>query len=494
MEKKIDRQTGNIINVGTAVNPTISAGIVNVTIQQQTGSSLSLQAKPRSQSVGRYITDSGADRYILDDYDDEDEFEFYPDPLYVLSLYFITLVVPHEKREDEYYAVVDFVNYCPTVKNGRFNDEIWSVPYTIHPLDLKGVRVRSVREIRAVYESELKGLSSTLETLEKSLFYNLGIVYKELEKGREYIEYKRSATEPNKMRCNYVREFYVKAIDSNGLINLVDPENLHQHRYLPLPLNALQYNGLIHFLDKPLPMNVTDVLQSRFDRLKHQAITVSYSKMMYEQKGILFRITDVVSSSEPGGLRFFDPNLEDILDSCLMKHGIGWYLIQGNQVLGTLPQGMGDNERGRKPLIACQIIESLLEDIYHQLSLYMPWLKNKLCCSITYESFRYGKQYSLSSRYSAFEVNNNEQFEALHAGLIDLASRMSSIPECDQFGTVPGANENYFKHGILIGVDRETDSYLLPNLPASSSGDFEYSIRNERRTLKYICKNCIGDD
>lgn len=125
MEKKIDRQTGNIINVGTAVNPTISAGIVNVTIQQQTGSSLSLQAKPRSQSVGRYITDSGADRYILDDYDDEDEFEFYPDPLYVLSLYFITLVVPHEKREDEYYAVVDFVNYCPTVKNGRFNDEIW---------------------------------------------------------------------------------------------------------------------------------------------------------------------------------------------------------------------------------------------------------------------------------------------------------------------------------------------------------------------------------
>ena len=60
MEKKIDSQTGNIVNVGTAVNPSINGNVIHVTIQQQAGTPLSLSQTSVSGSYAHgYITDSG---------------------------------------------------------------------------------------------------------------------------------------------------------------------------------------------------------------------------------------------------------------------------------------------------------------------------------------------------------------------------------------------------------------------------------------------------
>ena len=356
--------------------------------------------------------------------------------------------------------------------------------------------MRSVREIKTVYAQELPRLGSTLATLEDSLFYNLGIVYKEIEKGREYIEYKQSATEPNKMRCNYVREFFVSAIDNNGLLNLIDPENLHQHRYLPLPLKAYEYNGFLHFMDKPMPANVTDVFLSKKKRVTDLAITVDRARMVYERKGVLFRITYIASTTASKKDYFFDPNLDDILESCLARNGIGWYQIEGNQILGALPQGMDADmlEAGHPPKTARQFIGTLLEDIYENVCAIAPWLKNKLCCSLTYGTFRYGKQYSLSSRRSGFEIDDDAHFRALHKGLLLLLDTMSSSSDCDKFGTVKGALENLFLHGILVGVDPEKDKFLLPNLNncKPTYGHFEYKDGNEKRTLNYVCRNDEG--
>lgn len=497
MENKIDHQTGNIVNVGTAVNPTISGNTIHLTIQQQAGTSLPVP-QPTAQSVRGYITDSGADRYLLDDYSGGDEFEFYPDPLSILSLYFITLAVPHEDGKPEYFEVLDFVSYCPNVKNGRFNDDIWSVPYTIHPIDLKNRRVRSVQEIKSVYEQEIKALAPTLAILEQSLFYNLGIVYKELEKGREYIEYKRCMTEPNKMRCNYVREFFVRAIDNNGILNLADPENLHQHRYLPLPINAYEYNGYIHFMDKPMPTNVTDVLQSKLKRLLSLAVTVDRARMVYERKGILFRISYIVSTTLSENDCFFDPDVRDILESCLSRHGIGWFQIEGNQILGALPQCMDEDalESHGHPAVFPQYFGDVLNDIYDRLSSFYPWLKNKLCCSLTFSSFRYGKLYSLRSRCPGFEINGDEHFWALHQGLLSLLDAMSFPEECDHVGPSKkhkGEPEDLFTHGILAGVDLERDPFLLPSLRDTEPIDvYKYDDGDEQRTLKFICRKCLG--
>ena len=221
MSEETKQEAGKIYNVSSVENMYVDTMIVQAPAPEP-------QKLPAPAAKKDYITDEKKSRCVLDDYDDEVEFEFYPDRLYVLSLYFITLSEGQER-----YALLDYVSYAPMVKDGRVNDDIWSVPYTITPIDLGGRKVRKVKEIKSVYSEALPGLTDTLSTLESDLFYNLGIVYKKVEKGKEYIEYKQSTTEPDKMRCNYVREFFVHDIDSTGVLNLADPECLHQHRYLP---------------------------------------------------------------------------------------------------------------------------------------------------------------------------------------------------------------------------------------------------------------------
>lgn len=125
MSEEHKQEAGKIYNIGSVENMHVE----NMIFQAPTTE----PQLPASATKKKYITDEKKSRYILDDYDGEDEFEFYPDRLYVLSLYFITLA-----EEQERYALLDYVSYAPMVKNGRINDDIWSVPYTISPIDLCG--------------------------------------------------------------------------------------------------------------------------------------------------------------------------------------------------------------------------------------------------------------------------------------------------------------------------------------------------------------------
>ncbi len=55
MENKIDHQTGNIVNVGTAVHPTISGGVVNVTISNIGGNEKDTHPLPFRPGMKEYI-------------------------------------------------------------------------------------------------------------------------------------------------------------------------------------------------------------------------------------------------------------------------------------------------------------------------------------------------------------------------------------------------------------------------------------------------------
>ena len=139
-------------------------------------------------------------------------------------------------------------------------------------------------------------------------------------------------------------------------------------------------------------------------------------------------------------------------------------------------------------------MDALLDDIYQNVCAIAPWFKNKLCCSLTYGNFRYGKQYSLSSRRSGFEIDDDNHFRSLHNGLLRLLDAMSCSPDCDKFGTVKGALENLFLHGILVGVDAGKNPLLLPHLNNCNPtyGSFEYEDGEEKRTLNYIYRNDQG--
>ncbi len=428
------QEAGKIYNVGSVNNMYVENLIVQSPIAEQ-------QTLPATKK--NYITDEKKTRYVLDDYDDEEEFEFYPDRLYVLSLYFITLSEGQGR-----YSVLDYVSYAPMVKDGRINDDIWSVPYTITPIDLGGKKVRKVKEIKSVYAEALPDLSDTLSVLESDLFYNLGVVFKKIEKGREYIEYKQSTTEPDKMRCNYVREFFVHDIDSTGVLNLADPECLHQHRYLPFAvLDQLpRVGGLIRFMDKPIPDNVADVLLYDKRRLIQNAVKVTRDDLVYQMEGILFIFTLM------DGSKLVSPThlLSSILDQSMVFGNVGRYCVDGANIIGCIPYKKYN-------------FTDLLCRLYKGLSVIYPNLN--LCCTVLYCGFEYGKIYGIPSRAPSFKLPDHF-----------LSHDLGSAHAWDQFDQEPG---------ILFGWDMK-DSDRVKFAPKGAQTCQPQIYNKDNRTMNFI--------
>lgn len=437
MNEETRQEARTIYNVDAVTNMYVENMIVQTSVPEPQ----SLPAPAEKQS---YITDEKKSRYVLDDYDDDAEFEFYPDRLYVLSLYFITLSEGQER-----YSVLDYVSYAPMVKDGLINDDIWSVPYTITPIDLGGRKVRKVKEIKSLYADALPGLTDTLSILESDLFYNLGIAFKKVEKGREYIEYKQSANEPDKMCCNYVREFFVHDIDSTGVLNLADPECLHQHRYLPFTvLDQLpRARGLIRFMDKQIPDNVADVLLYDKRRLIQNVVNVSREDLVYQMDGILFIITLM------DGSNLISPRhiISSMLDQAMLFGNVGRYCIDGANIIGCVPYKKYN-------------FTALLCRLYNGLSVIYP--KLNLCCTVLCCHFEYGKIYGIPSRFSSFSLP--DQF---------LAHDLGSAHAWDQFDQEPG---------ILFGWDMK-DSDRVKFAPNKGAQAYEPQIYNkDNRTMNFI--------
>lgn len=437
-EKKIQQEAGTIYNVDNVTN--LYADKVYLTPEQ------AAPASPPAISSGKaYITDEKKPRYLLDDYSDEDEFEIYPDRLYVLSLYFITL-----KDSHDHYTLFDYVTYAPMVKAGRVNDDIWSVPYTITTIDLAGRKVRKVKEIRAVYAAALEGMGEKLSILEDNLFYNLGIFYKEIDKGREYIEYKKSTTEPDKMRCNYVREFFVHDIDSTGVLNLADPECLHQHRYAPfgmidtLPVR----DGLLRFMGKPVPNNVSDILLYEKRRLLKNAIKVDKSDLVYQIKGFIFSITLM------NGDKLIQATclLSTLLEQAVAYGNLAQYSIDGANLYGCVPHAKYN-------------FTDLLCRMYEGLSKIHPDLT--ICCTTLYSSFSFGRLLGLSSRIPTFSGEGYEQLLSMDLGA---AYAWRQIDE---------------KPGILFAWDMKDDD-RIKFAPKGAQRFKPESYKEENRSMNFI--------
>lgn len=435
MNDETRQEAEKIINVGSVNNMYVENMIVQAPPAEH--------QLPAPVAKIKYITDEKKRRYILDDYDDEEEFEFYPDRLYVLSLYFITLAEGKER-----YALLDYVSYAPMVKDGRVNDDIWSVPYTISPIDLAGRKVRKVKEIKSVYSEALPDLTATLSILESDLFYNLGIVFKKVEKGREYIEYKQSTTEPDKMRCNYVREFFVHDIDSTGVLNLADPECLHQHRYLPFAMldQLPRRGGLIRFMDKPIPDNVSDVLLYDKRRLAQNTVSVTKDDLVFQMDEILFIITLM------DGNKLIPPThlLSSLLGQAMVFGNVGRYCVDGANIIGCIPYKKYN-------------FTDLLCRLYKGISVIYPNLN--LCCTALHCSFEYGKIYGIPSHYPSFRLP--DQF---------ISHDLGSAQAWDQFDQEPG---------ILFCWDMKDDE----KVKFAPQGAQKYKPQNyneNNRTMNFI--------
>ena len=420
-------------------------------------------------------------RIRLDRYKDEDWLETYPSDLYIISLYFITLMYG-----EKHYLLLDYGSYLH--HNGSWIDgHIWSVPYTNAKINLGDRKVSKMKEIRAVYEDALKqtnekayreghiSMRETLNILEADMFYQLGIAYKNLQHDdkNDYIEYKVSASEPDKSRCYYIREFFVKDIDDAGIINLADPRCLHGHYYLPLSLadslpkissqtHEVQWTqGAYQFMGKAIPENVSEVLANKRILLRESSVTVKKSAMLHKETGVLFKIAVADSdgifetSIDKGRI---DQQISTALELGMMYANVRHYMLDNYQVTGVMPSSEPDKPTDFKVLL--ENLHSRLVEIVRNLrdpGIYGLFKKKILIrCTALHCEYEYGKIVDITSQRPGFAGNS--------LGTLRCMARETHRVQLGMRKEI---------HGILFGIDiKDRNLITLSSLGAKKYSEY----------------------
>ena len=391
-----------------------------------------------------YITDTRKSRYLLSEYRPDEEFEFYPDKFYVMTYYFITF-----SHNGEYYVLLDHGSYPGekgNVSGVKHRDDFWSIPRSVSFIE--GVRIKKVDEIQSHYARELEksSMREKLAILETDFLYNYGIFYKSLDYGESHIEYKRSVTETDKMRCYYIRDVIVHKIDDVGIRNLVDPECRHNRIFLPLRnLESMPHipgnyigeapeKGWYSFMGRPIPESIVDTLIRDRVKLMRNAVKISNEDLVKHEYGILFTVaisksSEIFNSAKNRGL--IDRQISEVFERMAFQHGIIHYMINGYQVTGAIPCVEGE------------IVDfsNLLNDMYDRLLKVIGENKLLLRCTVLSGEYDYGKISILCSRVPGFA---GESYENLRI----MAKQTHEV----QMGMV------YSMNGILFGCSTNDSS------------------------------------
>ena len=406
-----------------------------------------------------YLRFNFNERYLLNDYTGEEltkPINPIPDRLVIITLYFITLFY-----NNEYYVVLDYTSYAPSYDNGgrgyTKNNGIWSVPHSTVFVDIGMRRLENIKAIKDEYENALNQQSykDKLKILEEDLFYNLGVFNfnseKDLDKGCEYIEYKHSPTEPDKMRCFYVREFFVKRVDAKGILNLVDPECLHKHYFVPISslINEIKgksiFDNVVHqFRGRTIPDNVADVLTSLnyVESLEGRTIDVKRTHLCRRMSGILFKtaisnahaIYKAFAESKRKGM--VEELIPAILEQCMVDMGVKHYFIDRDQIIGVMPDGEKD---------FTNLLEKLYDKIFNEIFSAIIQNEQKLClrCTALLCDFSYGRIFGLNTNRPCFSGENYEKLCSM--------AQDTQLVQMDRY-----TNFN----GILLGWDAKDDKFI----------------------------------
>lgn len=350
--------------------------------------------------------------YILDEYSPQETVPYEAAEYWYLNLFIITLddVDGAFSSSKQKYLVLEYPSYTEVNSSNRINDCIWSVPYMAYVFKKPGTkRFSTVGAIKRFYEEQIRSCMDILEELGNYRFYHMGISDYEKTEGSHYIEYKVSSRQPDKWKCYYIQEYYISKIDSQGLLNLADPENLHSYRYYPLVPRQLNIEEPMYYCGKRLASNVTYAIKNSYNRLVHYSNSVSGEMLRYKLEGAVFKIDIIgftkvynkivneMKSLDENGKEIavhFISGLSSIFESRLQEFGVVNFAVEGDGVTAALPIMCvhGSNEiRLILNCISCikQDIDALLSKMGEKVSLR---------CSIATGQYFYGKLAGLSSK------------------------------------------------------------------------------------------------
>lgn len=364
----------------------------------------------RAADAGICINADGGDYYILDEYNDNDYFSTAPSEYIANFLFFITLssfektLKGGERRK----------NYLLLVHDRYMGDnDLWSVPFNSYSLpSTSGVnRPKTVKMIREYFKNHLSEMDREIHATTNQLIFHLNILSGySLEEGDSYIEYKNSPSQPDRKKCYYIKEFFLKDVDPSEAINLTDPENLHGYRYFPLS-EWEETDGDIPWFEESgkqlkfpggyIPENVA---KNIFDqkRIRSHTIPVPNNSLFYTGSGFLFRI-DIINYTAAYELSYtsrkedLEYEIKDIFERVLLINGINRFIIQDDTLTAWAPCT-------RTPGLPNPVY-SIAESIHHQLQ-RIPSLSEVdpgiFCFTVYGDDIQFGKKYGLQQKTPCF--------------------------------------------------------------------------------------------
>lgn len=386
---------------------------------------------------------------ILDDYTSDDSVPFEAAEYWYLDLFIIILddmdgVFSSAKQK---YMVLEYPSYTEVTINNTINDCIWSVPYMAYLFQKNGTkRYKSIKSIVKFYNEQIESHKELLDELENYRFYHMGISDYEKKEGRDYIEYKISARQPDKWKCYYIQEHYITQIDSLGLLNLADPEGLHSYRYYPLNSKYDIRNDEIYFDNKHLSSNVAHLIKSSYNKLMQYSNAITNKYLKYKLQGLIFKIdivgftklynkiADQMKSFDESGKEIaihFVAGLSSIFENRMREFGVYQYTIEGDGITGVLPF---ENRNEIALILEC------ITEIKKDIDGLAEKVRESICLRVALTSgeYFYGKLAGLSSSKQV----SGEIFITL--------SRM------DQFlQEYIGTNKEFLKTGIIICLNEQ---------------------------------------
>lgn len=323
----------------------------------------SLEAEDAS---GRYTPEPDydySDYENLNSFPDDSPIDVPPEHLYVLSLYFIGLCYPNEATGGDYYLVLDYGgNFygTETDPNG-----VWSVPYTQYHVDTGGREFRTVGEIKEAYNQFFAEYGSVLNLLEDQKLNDLGIKKRVVNYGSEHIKYKwvrsGSSISPS---FYYVRSIFLQGADESSIVNLIDPEMFHAHRYLPLAQAELADASHMTFLDKKIPRNIAEVILDREKPIEKWATHVPEALTRRSIQGTMFVIsTEQMSNSlfVSTDISIAEDEIVRVFNSVMIRNGISLFNATSRRVVGILPQMIPASVHNKKNFFLLMLSQLLTE-------------------------------------------------------------------------------------------------------------------------------------
>lgn len=389
-----------------------------------------------------------------------DSFELPIAPSVFYLIYSLEVVV---RDSSDCYLLLTYSTYA--LDNEGIKDCIWTPPFSALDVTPRLFSIRDASHVKKQYEQAEARIDEDEEV--KRRLYLLGAQGADFTHVGDVLEYKSSPSEPERVKCYKIKRYRVTYLTPLGMLNVVDPENLKGHYFLPLTLletvllartdSADRYE--YYFRGKPVAEHVVRLLgqQNEVRRLVDQSISIPKHLFLYDEQGLLIKfdisgygqLCEYVRSNM-GTFNVTGPSVEGWLNGAIYKTfmaqiarcGTMRIRLEGDGFVAAVPRKYYPN--GSVVQAVVRVIESLasIRVALDSFNSSIPDIRLHIQsrAAIMEGAYRYGRVGELASDGAEFEGPSITAVCRLEEGLKHYIQECKSQPPVGE-GTASPINQ-----------------------------------------------------